>query len=145
MCTRYLKQLGNLHLLRYTTLNTMVSSITKLVVLITLLFTALTAKSKPRKKVVPYPRVRGACEVHKGWLIRRDECDIRIPTYGCRGGCFSSARPFSHRIGFASSCSCCAPIKSVIIEIKVPCNGQTKVIRYPVAKKCACRPCLNGS
>lgn len=110
-----------------------------------LLFNLLAVQCRPGNKM-SYRKGGGACEVHKGWLLMdRDKCRIEIPTFGCRGGCFSSAKPFSHRIGFASSCACCAPIESTIEEREVQCNGQTKVIRYPVARKCACRPCLNGS
>lgn len=119
----------------------MMLSVFKLVVIM-LLFTAITAaKSKNRMSYV-----RRDCKVQKGYLLmQRAKCTFKIPTFGCRGGCLSSAKPFSHRIGFASSCSCCAPIESIIKEREVNCEGVMKTIRYAVAKKCACRPCLNGS
>lgn len=101
----------------------MVFSIMKLVVLIMLLFIVFIVKFKLRKKVVLYLRVRGVCEVYKGWFIWRDECDICILIYGCCGGCFLLVRFFSYRIGFVLSCLCCVFIKFVIIEIKVLCNG----------------------
>lgn len=108
-----------------------------------LLFTAIAAK--PRKRPLYYSRV-SHCKVQKGYLfIQRGECSFRISTTGCRGGCLSSAKPFSHRIGFASSCSCCAPIQAIVRERVVQCRQGTKVIRYPEAIKCACRPCLYGS
>ena len=107
-----------------------------------LLFVIITAKTKHRQY---RPRVMLDCRVYRGYLLmQRDECTFKIQTFGCRGVCLSSAKPFSHRIGFASSCSCCAPIESTIREKTVSCGGERKVIRYPVARKCACRPCLNG-
>lgn len=107
-----------------------------------LLFVTITAKSKHRQY---RQRVISDCKVADGYLLmQRDECKFSIKTSGCRGPCLSSAKPFSHRTGFASSCSCCAPIKSTIRETTVSCRGRRKVIRYPVAIECACRPCLNG-
>lgn len=106
-----------------------------------LLFVAITGKAKHRQY---RPKLVQDCRVHRGYLLmERDRCNFRITTYGCRGGCLSSAKPFSHRTGFAKSCSCCAPIQSSIKETTVLCRGRRKVIRYPVARKCACRPCLN--
>ena len=106
-----------------------------------LLFSALIAESQHKQ----FPRrSRSDCSVHKGYLImRRDECKFTIGSFGCRGDCLSSAKPFSHRIGWASSCSCCAPIEARIEEKTVVCRGVKKVIRFSVATKCACRPCLN--
>lgn len=119
----------------------MLISVSKVVVGI-LLIVIVTAKQKNR----PYwPRLTSDCEVRGGSLqMQSDGCTFKIPTSGCRGSCLSSAKPFTNRIGFASSCSCCAPIEATIKEKSVNCHGVIKVIRYPEAKKCACRPCLNG-
>ncbi|KAJ7384183.1 hypothetical protein OS493_023512 [Desmophyllum pertusum] len=103
-----------------------------------LLFIAITAQSKQR-------RIFSDCVVRDGRLImQRDGCKFTIKTKACGGGCLSSAKPFSHTTGFASSCSCCAPIASIIKERTVNCHGVKKVIRYPEVIRCACRPCLNG-
>ena len=119
----------------------MLLSVSKVVVGILLIVT-VTAKQKRRQY---WPRPTSDCEVRRGFLqTKRDGCKFTISTSGCGGSCLSSAKPFSHRIGFASSCSCCAPIEATIKEKSVSCHGVTKVIRYPEAKKCACRPCLNG-
>lgn len=121
-------------------LRKMMLSISKFVVGM-LLLTSITAKQRRTDRYW-----KTECQVRPGTLTReRKNCMFSIRTFGCRGRCLSTARPFSYGNGFASSCSCCAPIESSIEEKRVLCEGELKVIRYSVAKKCACRTCFNGS
>ncbi|CAH3124792.1 hypothetical protein pdam_00017197 [Pocillopora damicornis] len=113
----------------------MLFSVTQVMVVV-LLLAATTGKSTHR---LQQP---SDCRKSKGYLIMgKANCSFRITTFGCRGGCLSSAKPFSYGTGFASSCGCCAPIEDTIEEKTVTCWGERKVIRYPVAKRCACRTC----
>lgn len=113
----------------------MLLSVTQVMVVALLFRVATTGKSSHRQH-------RFDCQVSKGYLyMGKADCSFKITTFGCRGSCLSSAKPFSHRTGFASSCGCCAPIEDTIEEKTVTCRGEKKVIRYPVARKCACRPC----
>lgn len=127
----------------------MVSPLVKFVVTVLLLFTAMAAKPKRKKTQNHYWRV-GPCQVQKALIQLKSKrwgiCkSITITTSGCRGGCLSSARPYGHGVGIATSCSCCSPIESIIREFRVKgCGGKTVLVRLPEAKKCACRPCING-
>lgn len=67
---------------------------------------------------------------------------IIIRSLGCYGECFSSATSFSYKTGFASTCSCCQPIQYKVRKVATRCNGKRKIIQFPSASKCACRPCL---
>ena len=104
---------------------------------------------KRKKTQNHYWRV-GPCQVQKALIQLNSKrwgiCkSITITTTGCRGGCLSSARPYSHGVGIATSCSCCSPLESIIREHRVPgCGGKTVLVRLPEAKRCACRPCING-
>lgn len=67
---------------------------------------------------------------------------IILRSSGCSGECFSSTTSFSYRTGFASSCSCCAPVQYKVRTLTFPCPGKRHTIRYSSATKCACRPCV---
>ncbi|CAH3170046.1 unnamed protein product [Porites lobata] len=119
----------------------MVSPLVKFVVTVLLLFNAMTTKPKRKKTQNHYWRV-GPCQVQKALIQLNSKrwgiCkSITITTTGCRGGCLSSARPYSHGVGIATSCSCCSPLESIIREHRVPgCGGKTVLVRLPEAKRC---------
>jgi hypothetical protein len=82
------------------------------------------------------------CSVRLGFIkITHKGCDFKIPSQGCHGQCLSSVQPFLTKAGFASSCSCCAPIKSFVRKVVKICHGKPTIIRVPKALRCACRPC----
>ena len=65
---------------------------------------------------------------------------LMIGSTGCDGHCSSSAIP--KVTGFATTCSCCAPVERVTKPITLNCaNGVKRKLSLPVAKKCKCRPC----
>jgi len=87
-------------------------------------------------------RVGPSCSVRKGFIMANlGECSFRLPSRGCYGECLSSVQPLDEKPGLASSCSCCAPIKMVWRKKTLRCKNKVEDVRYPVAIRCACRPC----
>lgn len=87
---------------------------------------------------------RRDCTTRNGFIMANlGDCSFKLKSRGCYGECLSSVQPFLHKIGLASSCSCCAPIKIMMKKKTLKCakSNQIEDIRYPVAMMCACRPC----
>ena len=86
---------------------------------------------------------RQTCTVQgvKVW-VKTKNCGQRvITTTGCRGYCFSEARPrFRKGKMFKETCNCCQPSTKTIKTVVV-CNSPREAYRVPVAQKCICRPC----